>query len=83
MSESKIFKLSTIKRHPALIPLVFFIGAGMIMSGLYVARLAIKSPEVQWNKHGNPEPWNDYDKKQYKFYAAGRDYAAGPERPKF
>ncbi|GAB6032046.1 hypothetical protein CHUAL_010415 [Chamberlinius hualienensis] len=77
------FNFATLKRHPALIPLVVIIGAGCAMSSLYLLRLAVKSPEVQWNKHGNPEPWNDYEGKQYKFYGAGRDYSKVAERPKF
>ena len=32
----------------------------------YLGRLALKNPDVSWNKKGNQEPWNEYETKQYK-----------------
>lgn len=49
-----------------LIPLVVVIAAGGCMSAGYLARLAFKSPDVTWNRSGNPEPWEKYRTKQYK-----------------
>ncbi|KAF5927792.1 hypothetical protein HPG69_000698 [Diceros bicornis minor] len=40
------------KKHPSLIPLFIFIGAGGTGAALYVLRLAI------WDRKNNPEPWN-------------------------
>ncbi|CAL7934749.1 unnamed protein product [Xylocopa violacea] len=30
-------------------------------------RLAFRSPDVTWSFKKNPEPWNDYKSKEYKF----------------
>ncbi|CAG0891227.1 unnamed protein product [Darwinula stevensoni] len=49
-----------------LIPLYVCIGAGVCGAGLYLVRLATKSPDVTWNRNKNPEPWNEYTHKQYK-----------------
>ncbi|KAM8942937.1 NADH dehydrogenase [ubiquinone] 1 alpha subcomplex subunit 4-like 2 isoform 1-T2 [Lycaon pictus] len=35
-----------IKRHPALIPMIGFIGLGMGSAALYLLRLALRSPDV-------------------------------------
>lgn len=32
----------------------------------YTLRLATKNPDVTWNRHTNPEPWQEYEKKNYK-----------------
>ncbi|XP_077350442.1 cytochrome c oxidase subunit NDUFA4L [Festucalex cinctus] len=64
-----------LRNHPALIPLFFFIGGGTLMSGMYLARLALKSPDVCWDRR-NPEPWNKLDPTyQYKFFAINMDYS--------
>uniref|UniRef100_A0A452UYK6 NDUFA4 mitochondrial complex associated like 2 n=1 Tax=Ursus maritimus TaxID=29073 RepID=A0A452UYK6_URSMA len=47
-----------IKRHPALIPMIGFIGLGMGSAALYLLRLALRSPDVCWDRKNNPEPWN-------------------------
>ncbi|KAJ8794668.1 hypothetical protein J1605_002977 [Eschrichtius robustus] len=46
------------KKHPSLIPLFIFIGAGGTGAALYVLRLALFNPDVSWDKKNNPEPWN-------------------------
>ncbi|XP_069442717.1 cytochrome c oxidase subunit NDUFA4 isoform X1 [Ovis canadensis] len=46
------------KRHPSLIPLFIFIGAGGTGAALYVMRLALFNPDVSWDRKNNPEPWN-------------------------
>lgn len=76
--------MQTFKRHPSLIPLVVIVGAGMALSGVYLLRLATRSPDVSWDKRGNPEPWQHYQQKQYKFLSSGRDYENHVDpRPKF
>ncbi|XP_026474351.1 cytochrome c oxidase subunit NDUFA4-like [Ctenocephalides felis] len=67
--------LSSLKRHPALIPLYFFTGLGAFGAAFYVFRLATKNPDVTWNRKTNPEPWEAYRNKQYKFYSPVRDYS--------
>uniref|UniRef100_A0A8C4FAT6 Cytochrome c oxidase subunit NDUFA4 n=1 Tax=Dicentrarchus labrax TaxID=13489 RepID=A0A8C4FAT6_DICLA len=42
-----------------LIPLFIFIGGGATMSMMYLARLALKNPDVSWDRKNNPEPWNN------------------------
>lgn len=37
-------------------------------------RTAIKNPAVSWNTRINPEPWEEYRKKQYKLYSPTVDY---------
>ncbi|KAK4292985.1 hypothetical protein Pmani_016262 [Petrolisthes manimaculis] len=59
--------IASLKRHPALIPLYVFLGAGVAMSALYTFRLATKNPDVSWNRDTNPEPQRAYTNKRYKF----------------
>ncbi|XP_018612628.1 cytochrome c oxidase subunit NDUFA4L [Scleropages formosus] len=64
------------KNHPALIPLFAFIGGGATMSILYLARLALRNPDVSWDPKNNPEPWNKLGPTdQYKFFAVNTDYS--------
>lgn len=49
-----------------LIPLYVCVGLGCCGAVLYTLRLAVRSPEVSWNKRSNPEPWNEYANKQHK-----------------
>uniref|UniRef100_U5ES15 Putative nadh dehydrogenase n=1 Tax=Corethrella appendiculata TaxID=1370023 RepID=U5ES15_9DIPT len=60
--------LESIKKNPALIPLYVCVGLGMVGAALYTLRLATRNPDVSWSKKGNPEPWEAYREKQYKFY---------------
>ncbi|XP_055716711.1 cytochrome c oxidase subunit NDUFA4-like [Phlebotomus papatasi] len=66
---------STLKKHPALIPLYVCTGLGMAGALFYTLRLATRNPDVSWNRSGNPEPWQEYSNKQYKFYSPIRDYS--------
>ena len=55
------------KKHPSLIPLLVFIGAGGTGATLYVMRLALFNPDVSWDRKNNPEPWNKLGpNEQYK-----------------
>ncbi|KAM4524143.1 cytochrome c oxidase subunit NDUFA4 [Odontesthes bonariensis] len=65
-----------LKSHPALIPLFIFIGGGAAMSMLYLGRLALKNPDVSWDRKNNPEPWNKLEPTQrYKLFAVNMDYS--------
>jgi NADH dehydrogenase (ubiquinone) 1 alpha subcomplex subunit 4 len=44
------------------------------MSGLYLYRLAARSPDVSWNRRANPRPWEVYDSKNYKFLSTRDEY---------
>uniref|UniRef100_A0A1W7RA42 Cytochrome c oxidase subunit NDUFA4 n=1 Tax=Hadrurus spadix TaxID=141984 RepID=A0A1W7RA42_9SCOR len=78
------FGLQALKRHTSLIPLVVIVGAGGLMAGAYLVRLALKNPDVSWDRKNNPEPWQHYDKKQYKFFTVNTDYSKlKSERPEF
>ncbi|MBN3296475.1 cytochrome c oxidase subunit NDUFA4 [Amia ocellicauda] len=64
------------KKHPSLIPLFAFIGAGAAGATLYLARLALRNPDVSWDRKNNPEPWNKLGpQEQYKFFAVNMDYS--------
>ncbi|XP_053197958.1 cytochrome c oxidase subunit NDUFA4 [Scomber japonicus] len=66
----------SMKNHPALIPLAVFIGGGAAMSMLYLARLALKNPDVSWDRKNNPEPWNKLGPNdQYKLFKINMDYS--------
>uniref|UniRef100_M4AV65 Cytochrome c oxidase subunit NDUFA4 n=2 Tax=Xiphophorus maculatus TaxID=8083 RepID=M4AV65_XIPMA len=73
------------KSHPSLIPLFIFIGGGATMSMLYLARLALKNPDVSWDRTNNPEPWNKLGpNQQYKFFSVNTDYSKlKKDRPDF
>lgn len=68
----------SLKANPSLIPLFFFVGAGSVMAGLYVIRLATRHPEVSWSRSNNGRPWEEYKNKQYKFYSEAIDYKKLP-----
>lgn len=51
---------------PQLIPLYVCTALGCGGAVFYLARLALRSPDVSWQKHANPEPWEEYRNKQYK-----------------
>ncbi|XP_064468943.1 cytochrome c oxidase subunit NDUFA4-like isoform X1 [Ornithodoros turicata] len=86
----KSFSIQGLKKHPArlvhtsLIPLVVIVGAGAVGAVFYITRLATRNPDVSWNKKGNPEPWQEYKDKQYKFWSS-KDLSTvpKPERPEF
>lgn len=68
--------LGQAKKHPSLIPLFVFIGAGGTGAALYVMRLAMFNPDVSWDRKNNPEPWNKLGpNEQYKFYSVNVDYS--------
>ncbi|XP_010902349.1 cytochrome c oxidase subunit NDUFA4 [Esox lucius] len=79
------FVTKTLKNHPALIPLLVFISGGTIMSGTYLARLALRNPDVSWDRKNNPEPWNNIaPNEQYKLFAVNMDYSKlKKDRPDF
>ncbi|XP_050035388.1 cytochrome c oxidase subunit NDUFA4 [Dermacentor andersoni] len=80
----KSFSVQGMKRHPSLIPLVVIVGVGMAGAVFYTARLALRNPDVSWNKKSNAEPWQEFKDKQYKFWTS-QDYSTLPksERPEF
>jgi len=61
--------IKSLKKHPSLIPLFVSLGIGVAFSTYYVLRLATRNPDITWNRKSNPEPWQHYADKQYKFYA--------------
>lgn len=76
--------IQSLKRHPQLVPLFVSIGAGVFGAGFYLLRLAVKSPDVCWDKKGNPEPHQKYDAKQYKFFNITQNYSTeANKRPEF
>ena len=66
---------ASLKKNPALIPLYVCTAVGMAWSAFYTLRLATKNPDVTWSRKNNPEPWQEYRNKQYKFYSPIRDYS--------
>ncbi|MGH0140066.1 UNVERIFIED_CONTAM: hypothetical protein FKN15_070827 [Acipenser sinensis] len=61
--------ISQSKKHPSLIPLFVFIGTGAVGACMYLARLALRNPDVSWDRKNNPEPWNKMNPtSQYKVW---------------
>ncbi|KAI4502794.1 hypothetical protein M0802_001838 [Mischocyttarus mexicanus] len=60
--------LSTLKKNYPLIPLFVALGCGVAGATFYTLRLAFRNPDVTWSLKKNPEPWQEYRDKQYKFY---------------
>uniref|UniRef100_UPI00398F768C cytochrome c oxidase subunit NDUFA4-like n=1 Tax=Pristiophorus japonicus TaxID=55135 RepID=UPI00398F768C len=77
--------LRQLKTHPSLIPLLVFIGVGSFGASLYLLRLAVRNPDVSWNRKNNPEPWNNMaPTEQYKFFTVNMDYSKlKKDRPDF
>jgi len=61
--------IKSLKKHPSLIPLFVSLGIGVAFSTFYTLRLATRNPDVTWNRKSNPEPWQHYADKQYKFFS--------------
>ncbi|KAK3584409.1 hypothetical protein CHS0354_023251 [Potamilus streckersoni] len=78
--------IASIKKHPSLIPLFFFVGSGCLFAGLYTLRLCLYSPDVSIDRKNNPFPYLKWDPThQYKLYSPIRDYSKEEfpkERPK-
>nr|XP_055104887.1 NADH dehydrogenase [ubiquinone] 1 alpha subcomplex subunit 4-like 2 [Symphalangus syndactylus] len=74
-----------IKRHPGIIPMIGLTCLGMGSAALYLLRLALRSPDVCWDRKNNPEPWNRLSPNdQYKFLAVSTDYKKlKKDRPDF
>ncbi|XP_037090366.1 NADH dehydrogenase [ubiquinone] 1 alpha subcomplex subunit 4-like 2 [Pollicipes pollicipes] len=74
---------TSLKRHPALVPLFGALGFGVALATFYTIRLATRNPDVSWRRTSNPEPWEEYRNYQYKFMnTANHDYTKNPA-PKF
>lgn len=43
---------------PAAIPIYVVIGGAMGGATWYLSRLA-RGPDIVWDRHNNPQPWND------------------------
>ncbi|XP_008558297.1 cytochrome c oxidase subunit NDUFA4 [Microplitis demolitor] len=59
--------LKSLKKNPSLLPLFACVIVGGIGASGYLIRLATKNPDVTWSRKRNPEPWQEYKTKQYKF----------------
>ncbi|KOC68951.1 NADH dehydrogenase [ubiquinone] 1 alpha subcomplex subunit 4 [Habropoda laboriosa] len=74
---------ATLKKNSMLLPLFFCIGMGALGSSCYLLRLAFRSPDVTWSTKSNPEPWNDYSNKDYKFITIQDTSKFRAEPPKY
>ncbi|XP_054161805.1 cytochrome c oxidase subunit NDUFA4-like [Oppia nitens] len=83
MKSMPSLSMTGLRKNPSLIPLLFFVGAGGVWAGYYIGRLAFRNPDVTWNRKTNPEPWQAYDKKQYKFWSEIDHNTYEHPRPKF
>ncbi|XP_068973305.1 cytochrome c oxidase subunit NDUFA4 [Bombus flavifrons] len=82
MAKMQGLSWQTFKKNSMLAPLFFCIGFGALFSSGYLLRLAFRSPDVTWNSRKNPEPWNEYKDKEYKFISVqdrSKYYASPPE----
>ncbi|XP_044266903.1 cytochrome c oxidase subunit NDUFA4 [Tribolium madens] len=64
----------SLKKHKALIPLYVCVGLGCAGAIGYTARLALRNPDVQWNRTGDISN-EEFRNKQYKFYSPNIDYS--------
>ena len=60
------FSFAGMKKNPSVIPVVGCIVLGVTMAAAYTARLALFSPDVTYNSRKNREPWNYYERRNYK-----------------
>jgi hypothetical protein len=77
--------LASLKHHVALQPLFAIMAGGVVFVAVYVGRLALKGPDVQWKRHELNEPWDNLKDKQFKFFnPAGVDFSKfGTARPDY
>ncbi|XP_064224513.1 cytochrome c oxidase subunit NDUFA4-like [Aotus nancymaae] len=62
------------KKHPSLLPLFVFTGAGGTGAALYLLCLTLFNSDVSWDRKNNPVPWNKLGPDdQYRFYSANVD----------
>ncbi|RWS20163.1 hypothetical protein B4U80_01183 [Leptotrombidium deliense] len=81
--ETLSFSLKGLRKNYAVIPVVIATAIGAGAASFYIFRLAFRNPDVSWRRNANPEPWQEYEKKQYKFYSQiDHDKLESP-RPKF
>ncbi|BFZ06480.1 hypothetical protein BsWGS_09519 [Bradybaena similaris] len=77
---------SSLKKHPALLPLFACVGAGVAWAAFYIYRLSTKCPDVGWKDKGEGMPNTRWPaNRQYKFYSPNVDYKAlsePDEKPK-
>lgn len=62
------FSWKGMKANKGVYPVYFCVGLGVIMAIAYPLRMALLSPDVSWNQKKNPEPWQVYSNKEYKFF---------------
>ncbi|KAK3926457.1 Cytochrome c oxidase subunit NDUFA4 [Frankliniella fusca] len=74
--------LESLKKRKELIPVWLCIGVGFLLSSAYTLRLALKNPDVTWNRNSNPEPWQEYETKNYKIINP-IERKIGTDAPKF
>ena len=55
------------RKSPSVLPVVGCIVLGVSMAAAYTIRLATLNPDVTWNMKKNPEPWQAYEHRNYKF----------------
>lgn len=64
------FTWTGMKRNPSVLPVVGCMVLGVGLAVAYTLRLALFNPDVTWNSRKKPEPWQDYEHKEYKLYMA-------------
>ena len=75
--------VKSLKHHYALVPLAVIMAAGMVFVGAFCVRLAVYSPETNWNRKDTHENIQYYaDKRHIFFDPQQKDYSAfAKERP--
>ncbi|PLW48262.1 hypothetical protein PCASD_03277 [Puccinia coronata f. sp. avenae] len=62
---------------PAAIPIYVVIGTAMGGATWYLSRLA-RGPDIVWDRHNNPQPWNDVKQGQNtKMMAVNQEFPNG------
>lgn len=69
-------QLQMIKRHPDVIPLLVIVPTVTSLAVAFGIRTALKNPDVSWDRHANPEPWNKIKQNQQtKLLNIHQDYS--------
>jgi len=67
-----------LRRYPNATALLGVVGATVGIGVFFLARAAIKSPDVVWDRKTNPEPWNEYRHKRYHLFHFTDDFPDCP-----
>jgi hypothetical protein len=89
-NKGKLFNVELakqIKSNYSLYPLAFIALFGVSIASFQIVRSLLRSPDVHFNRRGNPDPWNklvtdDGKPVQFKYFTTIDYKSMANERPK-